>query len=61
MFGDDAWQIGAGGFFEDYELDDVQTGAVLNYMAGSFFINANNGEYRAWVAWLNPTYRFTLF
>ena len=40
--------------------DDVQTGSVLNYMPGSFFINANNGDYKAWVGWLNLTYRFAL-
>jgi len=54
------WQIAFGGFFEDYELDDVQTGSVLNYMPGSFFINANNGDYQAWVGWLNLTYSFAL-
>jgi hypothetical protein len=56
----EAWQFTFGGFLEDYELDDVQTGSVLNYMPGSFFINANNGNYQAWTAWLNLTYSFAL-
>jgi MtrB/PioB family decaheme-associated outer membrane protein len=53
-----AWTVGLGGFWEDYELKDTQTGQVLNYMPGSFFINANNGDYNGWVGWLNLTYTF---
>jgi hypothetical protein len=52
------WTLGVGGFFEDYKLVDSQTGQVLNYMPGSFFINANNGDYQAWVGWLNVSYAF---
>jgi hypothetical protein len=29
-------------------------------MPGSFFINANNGDYQGWVGWLNLTYSFKL-
>jgi len=48
-----------GGFLEDYEYTDAQTGGILNYMPGSFFLNANNGGYsNAWVGWLNLTYNF---
>jgi hypothetical protein len=54
------WTFGVGGFYEDYELKDTQTGSVLNYMPASFFINANNGDYQGWVGWLNLTYSFKL-
>ncbi|HSF15494.1 MAG TPA: MtrB/PioB family outer membrane beta-barrel protein [Vicinamibacteria bacterium] len=56
----EAWTIGVGGFYEDYELRDTQTGSVLNYMPSSFFINADNGDYKGWVGWLNLTYSFSL-
>jgi MtrB/PioB family decaheme-associated outer membrane protein len=56
----ESWTLGIGGFYEDYELKDTQTGSVLNYMPGSFFINANNGDYKGWVGWLNLTYSFKL-
>ncbi len=53
-----SWSLGIGGFFEDYELRDSQTGQVLNYMPGSFFINANNGDFGAWTGWVNLTRSF---
>ncbi|HXV63565.1 MAG TPA: MtrB/PioB family outer membrane beta-barrel protein [Vicinamibacteria bacterium] len=56
----EAWTLGVGGFYEVFELRDTQTGSVLNYMPGSFFINANNGDYKGWVGWLNLTYSFSL-
>src|SRR3990172_2853236 len=56
----ESWTLGVGGFYEDYQLKDTQTGSVLNYMPGSFFINANNGDYQGWVGWLNLTYSFKL-
>lgn len=52
------WTFGLGAFWEDYELRDTQTGQVLFYMPGSFFINANNGDFQAWVGWLNLSYSF---
>jgi len=55
----ETWALGVGGFLEDYEYTDAQTGGILNYMPGSFFLNANNGGYsNAWVGWLNLTYNF---
>lgn len=50
------WALALGGFYEDYEIKDSQTGQVLNYMPGSFFLNADNGDYGAWVGYLNLTY-----
>lgn len=52
------WTFGLGAFWEDYELQDTQTDQVLFYMPGSFFINANNADYQAWVGWLNLSYSF---
>ena len=52
------WTFGVGAFWEDYVLKDTQTGQVLYYMPGSFFLNANNGDYQSWVGWLNMTYSF---
>ena len=52
------WTFAIGSFYETYELRDTQTGSVLNYMPGSFFLNADNGDYNAWVGWLNLSYRF---
>jgi hypothetical protein len=52
----EAWALGIGGFWEKYEIADSQTGNVLNYMPGSFFINANSGDYDSWTGWLNLTY-----
>jgi MtrB/PioB family decaheme-associated outer membrane protein len=53
-----SWTLGVGGFYEDYEIVDTQTGQVLFYMPGSFFINANNGDYGAWAGWINLSYAF---
>jgi Putative outer membrane beta-barrel porin, MtrB/PioB len=50
------WSAGAGLGFEDYQLDDSQTGNTLNYMPSSFFLQANNRDYKAWVGYLNLTY-----
>jgi hypothetical protein len=50
------WSAGAGVGFEDYEIDDAQTGNTLNYMPSSFFLQANNRDYKAWVGYLNLMY-----
>ena len=52
------WSLGIGAFWEEYGLDDTQTGQVLYYMPSSFFLNPVNGDYNAWVGWLNLTYSF---
>jgi hypothetical protein len=52
------WTFGLGAFWEDYEIQDTQTDEVLFYMPGSFFINAINTDYQAWVGWLNLSYSF---
>ncbi len=52
------WSLGIGAFWEEYVLEDTQTGQVLYYMPSSFFLNPNNGDYNAWVGWLNLSYSF---
>ena len=52
-----AWSVGLGAFFEDYEVTDSQD-SILNYMPASFFLNANNKGYDAWVGWVNLSYAF---
>jgi hypothetical protein len=52
------WSAGAGVGYEDYKLSDAQTGNALNYMPASFFLQANNGSYHAYVGWLNLSYMF---
>src|SRR4029079_2285323 len=51
-----SWAAGAGVGYEKYELGDAQTGNNLNYMPSSFFLTANNRDYKAWVGYLNLTY-----
>jgi hypothetical protein len=50
------WRAGAGIGYEDYEIDDAQTENTLNYMPASFFLQANNRDYQAWVGYLSLTY-----
>jgi opacity protein-like surface antigen len=52
----EAWAVGFGGFWEKYEIADSQTGNILNYMPGSFFLNPDNGNYDSWTTWLNLSY-----
>ena len=50
------WTAMAGVGFEDYTVDDAQTENALNYMPASFFLQANNRDYKAWVGFLGVTY-----
>ena len=52
------WTAAAGVGFEDYEINDAQTGNAVNYMPASFFLQANNRDYQAWVGGLSLTYRW---
>jgi hypothetical protein len=45
-----AWAFALGGWFEDYEIKDSNTGGLLNYVPGTLFLSANDGDYQAkWV------------
>jgi hypothetical protein len=50
------WTAGGGVGYERFEIDDAQTGNTLNYMPSSFFLQADNRDYKAWVGYLNLTY-----
>jgi hypothetical protein len=50
------WRAGAGVGYEDYEIKDAQTENTLNYMPASFFLQANNRDYKAWVGYVSLTY-----
>ena len=52
------WSLGLGGWYEDYVADDAATTGLVNYVPGAFFLNANDGNYRAITGWLKLTYRF---
>ncbi|HVQ30274.1 MAG TPA: MtrB/PioB family outer membrane beta-barrel protein, partial [Vicinamibacteria bacterium] len=42
------WSAALGGWFEDYKIDDTNAIARgINYVPGSFFLNGDNGSYRA--------------
>jgi hypothetical protein len=53
-----SWTAATGGFFEDYEIQDSNTDGLLNYVPGSFFLAANDADYRGWVGYLRFTYRW---
>lgn len=53
-----AWAFAVGGFYEEYTIQDSQTGGILNYMPGAFFLAANDGDYKAKVGYLLVTYRW---
>jgi len=50
------WGAAAGLGYEDYTIDDSQTGNNLNYMPASFFLQADNRDYQAWVGYVQLTY-----
>jgi hypothetical protein len=52
------WSATAGVGFEDYTIDDAQTENTLNYMPASFFLQANNRDYQAWVGALSISYHW---
>jgi MtrB/PioB family decaheme-associated outer membrane protein len=52
------WSVGLGGWYEDYEVDDAATTGVVYYFPASFFMAANDGNYRSITGWLKLTYRF---
>jgi MtrB/PioB family decaheme-associated outer membrane protein len=53
-----AWSAAIGGFLEDYEVADSNADGLLNYVPGSFFLAANDADYRAKVGYLRFTYRW---
>jgi MtrB/PioB family decaheme-associated outer membrane protein len=54
----EAWAAGIGGFWEKYTIRDSQTGEILNYMPGSFFLKLDDFDYNSWAALASLTYSF---
>jgi hypothetical protein len=52
------WAAGLGVGYEKYNIDDSQTGNTLNYMPASFFLQADNRDYKAWVGFFNVNYKW---
>jgi hypothetical protein len=52
------WSLALGGWIEDYEVSDSSTTGLQNYVPGSFFLAANDGNYQAKVGYLRASYRW---
>jgi MtrB/PioB family decaheme-associated outer membrane protein len=52
------WNLALGGWIEDYEIRDSATTGLRNYVPGSFFLAANDGDYQAKIAYLRASYRW---
>ena len=52
------WSAAVGAWYEDYEVRDSNSQGLLNYVPGSLFLAANDGDYRAWVGYVRLTRRF---
>jgi hypothetical protein len=50
--------VALGGWIERYTLSDAQSTGLANYIPGSFFLAANDGDYRGKVAYLRATYHW---
>jgi hypothetical protein len=51
-----AWSFALGGAFEDYEIRDSNTQDLRNYVPGSFFLAASDGDYQASWGWIRLTH-----
>jgi MtrB/PioB family decaheme-associated outer membrane protein len=52
------WSLVLGGWLERYEVEDSATTALTNYVPGSFFLAANDGNYKGRVGYVRAIYRF---
>lgn len=52
-----AWSVVVGGSVEKYWIRDAATTVLQNYMPGSLFLAANNGDYRGNVFYVRTSYR----
>lgn len=50
--------LALGGWIEKYTLSDAQSTGLVNYVPGSFFLAANDGDYRGNVFYIRATYHF---
>ena len=57
-----AFRVGLGGWYEQYKLRDLNSNAIAegvvltNYVPGSFFLAANDSDYKAQVLYLRASY-----
>ena len=52
------WSFTVGGWLEDYEIRDAFSTFSVNYFPGSFFLAANDGDYKAKVGYVRLSFRF---
>ena len=53
------WSAALGAWFEDYKIDDTNAIARgIYYVPGSFFLNGDNGNYRAFWGYARLSYTF---
>ena len=53
---DARWRLSAGGWLEDYEVRDLNTSGLLNYVPGSFFLAPVDSDYRGYVLYTRASY-----
>jgi MtrB/PioB family decaheme-associated outer membrane protein len=53
-----AWTFGLGGFYEEYTISDSNSLVNQHYVPGSFFLVANDGDYKAKVGYVRVSYRW---
>ncbi|HEV8661197.1 MAG TPA: MtrB/PioB family outer membrane beta-barrel protein [Thermoanaerobaculia bacterium] len=50
--------LAVGGWIEKYTISDAQSTSLANFVPGSFFLAANDGDYRGNVAYVRATYHW---
>lgn len=53
-----AWTCGLGGWYEEYSVADSSSLENSYYVPGSFFLAANDGDYKGKVGYVRVTYRW---
>jgi MtrB/PioB family decaheme-associated outer membrane protein len=53
---DARWRLSAGGWLEDYEVRDLNTQGLTNYVPGSFFLAPVDSDYRGYVLYTRASY-----
>ncbi len=50
------WRLAGGGWLEDYEVRDLNTQGLANYVPGSFFLAPVDSDYRGYVLYARASY-----
>jgi hypothetical protein len=50
------WRLAGGGWLEDYEVRDLNSGDLVNYVPGSFFLAPVDSDYRGYVLYARASY-----